>query len=266
MQNTGAEPMSSPFPGMDPYLEPHWLDVHTKLVAYAADALNESLPAELIARTEERIAIESGDTSSVRAAPDVRIFTTRASDIDAVAAGGVALAPHKLVAMTEPVTERFIEIIDQGGRLISVIEFVSPTNKMGHGLTTFRERRDNLLAGGVAVVEIDLVRKGDWEGLLLPHRCPAELRSTYRVTTRIPSEPNAVYLQPINLRASLPPAKIPLRPIEPPAVLELQPLLERAYRNGRYARTLDYRNELTPPLPADDAPWIDAILRRAGRR
>ena len=36
--------MKSPFPGMDPYLEPHWPDVHTKVVTYAADELNTRLP------------------------------------------------------------------------------------------------------------------------------------------------------------------------------------------------------------------------------
>jgi hypothetical protein len=30
--STGALGMNSPFPGMDPYLEPHWLDVHARLV------------------------------------------------------------------------------------------------------------------------------------------------------------------------------------------------------------------------------------------
>jgi len=51
--------MKSPFPGMDPYLEAHWLDVHSRLVAYAADALNEVLPETLVARMEERVAVEA---------------------------------------------------------------------------------------------------------------------------------------------------------------------------------------------------------------
>ena len=45
--------MPSPFPGMDPYLEPFWLDVHARLVTYAADALAEQLPEDLVASTEE---------------------------------------------------------------------------------------------------------------------------------------------------------------------------------------------------------------------
>ncbi len=39
--------MHNPFPGMDPYLEQHWGDVHHRLVQYASDQLQEHLPADL---------------------------------------------------------------------------------------------------------------------------------------------------------------------------------------------------------------------------
>jgi hypothetical protein len=41
--------MSGLFPGMDPYRERHWRDVHTRLIAYTADALQEQLPDNLVA-------------------------------------------------------------------------------------------------------------------------------------------------------------------------------------------------------------------------
>ena len=47
--------MPSPFPGMDPYLEAHWRDVHAGLVIYARDALQGVLPGSLRARVEERM-------------------------------------------------------------------------------------------------------------------------------------------------------------------------------------------------------------------
>ena len=259
----------SPFPGTDPYLEAHWLDVHTKLVAYSADALNARLPDDLIARTKERVAIESDDQPPRHVSPDVRV-------LEAVGAGGVAesgnaagsaLAPYRLVALVEPITERFIEIIDMTGeRLITVIEFASPTNKRGKGLEAFIDKRDKLLAGGVNVVEIDLIRSGDWREMLGWHRCPPEARSLYRATIRVPDEPMAVYLQPIFLRKPLPAVRIPLRPSEAPIELELQPLLDQAYHNGRYARTIDYTRPPDPPLEVDDAAWADELLGRAGKR
>ena len=46
--------MPSPFPGMDPYLERHWGDVHTRLITSASDPLQKFLPKDLRARVEER--------------------------------------------------------------------------------------------------------------------------------------------------------------------------------------------------------------------
>jgi hypothetical protein len=51
--------MPSPFPGMDPYLEAHWRDVHASLIIYARDALQGVLPGSLRARVEERVLLES---------------------------------------------------------------------------------------------------------------------------------------------------------------------------------------------------------------
>jgi hypothetical protein len=36
--------MGSPFPGMDPYLEQHWGDVHASLIIDGRDQLQQRLP------------------------------------------------------------------------------------------------------------------------------------------------------------------------------------------------------------------------------
>jgi hypothetical protein len=41
--------MRSPFPGMDPFLEPSWGDVHHGLIVYSCEALQRVLPAGLVA-------------------------------------------------------------------------------------------------------------------------------------------------------------------------------------------------------------------------
>ena len=266
--------MPSPFPGMDPYLERHWRDVHTSLVTLGRNALNQRLPDDLIARAEEGVAVEAGtpDTPSRRrreVSPDVRVFEEVHDERGGASAvgGGVALAPLRLVLQDEPTTERSIEIIDTRGgeRLITVIEFVSPANKIGRGLESFVRKREELLDGGVSFVEIDLVRAGDWERLLHPHVCPPEARTAYRAVIRVPGNPSAAYLHPISLREPLPVLKIPLRPAEEPCDLPLQPLIVDAFRDGRYERTLDYRRPVES-LDANDAAWADGLLRSAGKR
>src|SRR5437764_6886683 len=103
--------MKSPFPGMDPYLEHHWLDVHSQLIARSRDALNRVLPEDLVARSEERLAVESElPSDTVRFyGPDVRVFEPGTSDErDAVA---TITAPFKLVVDLDPITDRFVRII-----------------------------------------------------------------------------------------------------------------------------------------------------------
>ena len=39
--------MASPFPGMDPYLEYHWGDIHSGLVIYIREAVAKQLPRGL---------------------------------------------------------------------------------------------------------------------------------------------------------------------------------------------------------------------------
>src|SRR5829696_9182504 len=107
--------MTSPFPGMDPYLEPHWLDVHSKLAAYAADELNRVLPQSLVARVEERVAIETDWDAARLVGPDVRVFSPASAAAGASAPGAaaaVADAPFKLLVDLEPVIQRFVRIID----------------------------------------------------------------------------------------------------------------------------------------------------------
>jgi hypothetical protein len=261
--------MKSPFPGMDPYLERHWLDVHTKLVAYGADVLNETLPADLIASTEERVAVESESGEDHIFGPDVRVFEAPVDLSTTIEEppGGAVAAPFRLLAQVEPIIERFIRIIEaRTERLVTVIEFVSPTNKRTSGLFAFKSKRMELLASGVNFVEVDLVRAGDWRALLRPHRCGTKASSPYRVTFRVPKDPPAVYLQPISMRDSIPSVPIPLRPTDPEIKIDLQSLVERAYSNGRYEQRIDYRQPCDPPLDGDDAAWADQLLKSAGKR
>lgn len=57
--------MKSPFPGMDPYLERHWPDVHSRLVHDAANSLQRQLGGPLRARIGKRRVMEE-DSDLVR--------------------------------------------------------------------------------------------------------------------------------------------------------------------------------------------------------
>lgn len=252
---------------MDPYLERHWLDVHTRLITYAADSLNERLPRGLVASTEERVAIEADDDRTYRAGPDVRVVSR--ADVAAEPTGGAVIldAPYTLMLELDPVTERFIRILDTDGeRLITVIECLSPGNKSGDGLGEYRRKRAQLLAGGVHLVEVDLIRRGDWRRLLRPYMCPAEAVTPCRAIVYTGGASRRAYLYPASLRDALPTVPVPLRPQDKPAVLPLQALVEQVYGRGRYEERLDYSRPCDPPLNDGDDAWADALLKSAGKR
>jgi hypothetical protein len=254
--------MNSPFPGMDPYLERHWLDVHGRLVTYAADALNERLPDDLVARTEERLAVETPESSEAHQyRPDVRVASPGLSEPDAQ--GATIEAPFKLVVDLEPVTEKYLKVIHpEDERLVTVIEFLSPSNKRGEGLKEYTAKRNELLAAGVNVVEIDLVRAGDWRKLLRPHLCPREAAATYRTVVRSWGERKAAFIYPMPLDKPLPSVIVPLRNGDPRVMLDLQPLIDHAYVRGRYGRTIDYAQDCDPPLEAAEAQFAATVKPR----
>lgn len=238
--------MPSPFPGMDPFLERYWSGVHASLAARASDVLNDRLPPDLVASVGEREAVER---------------ETHEQPIGPGAADALLSAPVRLVLRDEPITERYVEIIDLASETsITRIEFVNPSNK-GVSVATYRTARAELLASGVSVVEVDLCRAGDWRALMKPHHDGGRCAALYRVTIRVPKDPAAVYLFPIRLQDRLPEIEIPLRAKDPQLKLELQPLLDQAYVNGRYHRRIDYRLPLAPPLGGEDAAFAATLIQ-----
>ena len=175
--------------------------------------------------------------------------------------------PIVLELESEEHTETFITILDvHGNELVTVIEFLSPTNKLsGPNRDQYRRKRDELIATKVNVVEVDLVREGKWRELLAPWVAPARDETCYRVITRRLHPKLRVELYPMSLRAPLPIIPVPLRDQETDVLLNLQMLIDQAYRNGRYDRTR-YDQACDPPLEIGDAEWATAQLKAANLR
>lgn len=262
--------MKSPFPGMDPHLERHWEDVHHRLITYACDALQPLLPGDLYAAVEERLVVESGQMSRRRISPDVAVREPEFASGGAFesAGGGLAVAEPVVIEFEDlEVTEGFIEIHDQqdGDRLVTAIEFLSPTNKLpGDGKTKYLQKQREVIEARAALVEIDLVRAGR-HVLAAPWKnVPEAMRGDYLAcVTTAAAGTRRHELYPLALRRRLPVLPIPLRAGDPRIPLDLQALLDRAYEGGRYDRRLDYAAPLDLPLAAEEAAWAAAL--RSGR-
>lgn len=269
-QFVGEISMKSPFPGMDPYLEKHWGDVHHRLITYACDQLQPDLPDNLLARVEERVFLEFEGAQRRNVYPDVRVVETRGPRQAAPSSEtGTALAEPLLIHIDdEPMTQGYIEIIDvgTGNRVVTVIEFVSPSNKTpGPGRTLYGKKQDEVLNAGASLVEIDLTRSGNRDSVFPLDKVPLSRRTTYQVCVRRGWRSRVLEVYPVPLPQPLPTIPIPLRETDPDARLDLQALIDQCYRNGRYDR-LDYMKSPDPPLDPDDAAWADEVLRAEGRQ
>ena len=117
------------------------------------------------------------------------------------------------IEQDEPVRQGFIEIIDlkSGRRVVTVIEILSPSNKVpGLGATcTSRNKRNS--GGGVSLVEIDLHRTGK-RVLSAPFEwIPDGHRTPYAACVQRGWKPLEFEYYRIPLRERLPAIAIPLR-------------------------------------------------------
>lgn len=257
--------MKSPFPGMDPYLESRWSDVHSTLIAAAREAVNRVLPAGLVARIEMRTIIAADDDETREIAPDISVIERDAhSDQRQTLASSVAVAEQVCVQIPQwEFKQRYLEIRDAGtgGAVITVIEFVSPTNKRsGPGLRKYRQKQRECREGQVNLVEIDLTRRGK-RSLIMPiSLLMPQSRTTYQAWVSRATEPEKGWAYCLPLSKRLAAIPIPLRPTDSDVLLDLQPLVDHVYESGRYSVDLDYTEPLEPPLAPADAEWVASLL------
>jgi hypothetical protein len=254
--------MKSPFPGMDPYLEQYWLDVHARMVLYTCDQLEDQLPSSLIARVEERVVLETEAAARQIRHPDVKITERKGRKNGGVALLDMPQVAAPVVVEMEPSTETFINILEAGAkqRLVTVIEILSMTNKLaGAGQDEYRAKQTELRSGGVSLVEIDLLRQGARVLAIDRAFVPPSARTTYLACVQRGWRPGRFELYPMPLRRKLPTISIPLRKKDADIRLNLQAVLEQAYRKGRYQLTIDYRKRPNPPLSAGDAKWAKSL-------
>lgn len=263
--------MKSPFPGMDPYLESRWGDFHSRLAYLASTQLRPQLAGDLRARIEEDFVVETiGDSPNQRIKPDTSLAQTRAprSGSQPVSSNSAVMEPLELRWAAGPSIQRSVRIVDvrNGDRLVTAIEFLSPTNKSTtKGRRAYRRKQKAILSAGASLVEVDLIRGGKYV-LKVPSKVvPSDYQEIYRICVSRGWMEGRAQLYRIRLEESLPAIHIPLRKSEPDARLDIQQLLDEAYESGDYT-DIQYSEEPDPPLKGDDATWADELLRKAGKR
>ena len=262
----------SPLPGWDPYVQRYWRDVHHRLITYTSDQLRRQLPEELRARIEERVVLEAGDWEDSQAyLPDVSVIEWPRGKTNggALAVEDAVAEPLTIRRLPEPLTESYIEIRDvsSGGRLVTTIEFTSPSNKTaGRGADGFRQKQKDFRKAKVNLVEIDLIRGGEHIIAIPLDELSEEQRQPPFICVTEGWRREAYLFYPISIREPLPAIHIPLRRTDKPARLDLQSVFNLAYLNGDYGSDIDYSQDPKIPLSRPETDWLHQRLSAEGLR
>lgn len=260
--------MSSPFPGMDPWLEGEEVfpNLHERLIISIQDALNAALPPGYVATSKNRVWVDP----ELQREPDVALF---GRDRPPNGNGGTAVALSGLTAVAQELTsdppeEPYLEILSaKGKRLVTAFEIISLTNKRAgeKGRQTYQEKQHEYWLSNVNLVEIDLLRRGPHVTATPLHLLHEKLGDfDYHVSVVLPGRRPSHHAAGIKLADRLPAFAIPLDPGVPPVTVDLQPMIELAYDRGRYTELFTYREPPVPPLTPTQQAWAEGVLRAKG--
>lgn len=268
--------MPSPFPGMDPWLETRGVfpDLHNRFITVLSEALNAVLPPPYFTAIGTRVLIEGEDDRTVE--PDVDVL--RPAGVNGshgpAGGGGVATAtevqtdvsPVIVHVSRDEMTEWLVEVRtgDADEELVTTVEVLSRTNKRAGGddRAEYVRKQREMIERRVSLVEIDLLRDG-LHTTAVPV-APAVKRTgpfEYHVCVTRAGRREDFEVYPIRLPQRLPRVAVPLRAGTPDAAVELQPVLDRCYDGGLYARRARYTRPCDLPLTPDQQAWADGILR-----
>jgi len=250
---------------MNPFFEQRWRDAHTRFITYLNDTLQERLPPDLVAIAEEEAVAIAASESKATYRPDVQVrepWKLKEPATAAIAEPPSAMAPpsEPIRVFTDEETERWVEIREASGRLVTALELISPTNKLETAdRDRYFRRRRSFISGGANVVEIDLIRQGCW--LFVPGICDVlrQKEACYAIAVFRAARPNEHEVYPVRLRERLPAIRVPLRPTDADVVVDLQILIDQCHERGRY-HFLNYRAALVPPLAPEEALWAEQLL------
>jgi hypothetical protein len=245
--------MPSPFIGMNPYLEQSdaWVDFHDNFIVRIQDTLNDRVGPNYLVKLEVRLILHERSAEERRFFGIADVGVSDPLNRSAPRDGATIAAPLQLeLPAVEVEKHRSLEIRDRHNRrLVTVIELLSPSNKTaGEDRDDYMVKRRQILSAPTHLVEIDLRRGGT-------RPSPPELPTCdyYVLVSRHEDRPR-VGVWPFGLRDPMPTIPIPLTAPDPPIMLDLKAVLDRAYDAGGYRKYI-YEETPEPPLAESDVEW-----------
>ena len=250
--------MSSPLPGMNPFIEQPelWSEFHSRMIVAIADSLDELLSRNYRVAVEKRVYLSQDDEQILIGIPDVAV--TAAPSPNLGRSSNLAVAEPQTVELPEltEFQERYLEIREgTTGIVITTIELLSPKNKRtGEGRDAYLRKRQQVLSSATNFVEIDLLRGGH------PLPVKGSTASDYRILVSRSSDRPQAQLYGFNLGQEIPAFAVPLRDRDNEPLLQMQPLADQIYDKSRFELAIDYQQKLTPQLSRQEQIWIQDCL------
>jgi hypothetical protein len=157
--------------------------------------------------------------------------------------------------------EELIEIRQRAdGRLVTLVDMVSPTNKTtATGRQAYLEKRREGRSQGANLVEIDLVLQGqpmlDYSRENLPEW-------DYAVTVTRATQPDRFEIYTATLQKRLPRFRLPLANDDRDTVVDLHTAFARCYDQGGFAAKIDYQRDPPTTVSDDDRRWLAELLKQ----
>ncbi len=265
--------MSSPFPGMNPYLEhPNsWMSFHNNLASEIQARLNKQLGNNYIARTMPYATYETIEITKHEVTgfyPDVAIWQTPEPAGHMLATAVETFTPtlvESTIAFEIPLQIYHVEVRSvKSKEVVTFIEILSPVNKRpSHkAYQDYERKRKNILRSHIHLIELDLLRGGTRPQL----NTAVPVAPYYAMLSRAYRRP-FVSVWPIQLADPLPVLPVPLLEPDPDVPLNLGEAVQTVYEEGAYDREIDYSQSPPPPaLTESETIWLDNLLCQAKRR
>ena len=239
-------------------------DVHHRLATQISDQLMPLLRPHYVARIEIQVVPDETPEADIGIMyPDVEIVRARQSE-NALLSGSTTVGA--LIATAQPITPAAlpvplldievrlatVEIRDTASnRLVTSIEILSPVNKREPGLSKYRDKRRQLHAAEVHILEVDLLRRGQ-----RPLAHPRIPQSAYRITL-IRATAHCADIWALRLQDALPVVPVPLRQPDRDMPLDLATALTTIYDRAAYDLSLNYAAPPPPPpLSTEEHTWV----------
>ena len=257
--------MSSPFPGMNPYLENPdlWAEVHHRLISAIAINLAPALRPKYRVAIEKRTYFSEGDRAIDVGIPDVAVLAQTRIAANSGSVATVVEPKVESITVTLPIAqemkEGYLEIREVAtGRVVTAIEVLSPSNKRaGAGRDAYENKRQRVLSSLTHLVEIDLLRAGKPMEML---NAPA--KSDYRILVSRSDQRPQAQLYGFDLPQPIPLLPLPLAPNDDEPILNLHQLLDEIYEQAGFDLTINYTQPPIPALNGENWAWVQTLLQQ----